>query len=433
MPSGLRQVPALGLAPAGGDSCVPRTNHFATRSLSLFALVLFATLATASPSKYQTGTTRLDLGSLSPGWVLFTAKDGVSYLIDPFGTPMHQWVGPDPDFPTLAGIEPILDAPGHVLALTNDPSFPGCENDCAKGVELDWDGNVVWEYADLERTLHHDMQRLENGNTLFLCSKTIDRPEIAPVPIVDDCLVEVSPTGDVVWEWQTADHYDELDLTDSERQMISDQAAGLNGDWAHANSIDSISSDTPHADPRFRPGNVIISYRHLNLVVVVDRDTDEIVWQNQDSIGQHHAQMIRNGLAGAGNIMVFDNGFGGEYPMIARQNSRVIEIDPLTDAIVFNYTAVDSGLAVWSFFSSIVGSAQRLANGNTLINEGTYGRAFEITPSGSIVWEFVNPTFSNSNGFLSNTVSRYTKVTQSWVAPFAGHPPSAPHGLANAR
>ena len=37
---------------------------------------------------------------------MFTAKDGVSYLIDPFGTPMHSWVGPDPDFPTLAGIEP---------------------------------------------------------------------------------------------------------------------------------------------------------------------------------------------------------------------------------------------------------------------------------------------------------------------------------------
>ena len=41
--------------------------------------------------------------------------------------------------------------------------------------------------------------------------------------------------------------------------------------------------------------------------------------------------------------------------------------------------------------SETVGWAERLANGNTLISESNYGRALEVTSSGKVVWEFVNP------------------------------------------
>jgi hypothetical protein len=32
-----------------------------------------------------------------------------------------------------------------------------------------------------------------------------------------------------------------------------------------------------------------------------------------------------------------------------------------------------------------------LENGNTLITAGVHGHIFEITPSGEILWEYVNP------------------------------------------
>ena len=35
--------------------------------------------------------------------------------------------------------------------------------------------------------------------------------------------------------------------------------------------------------------------------------------------------------------------------------------------------------------------AQRLPNRNTLITETDTGRAFEVTPEGEIVWQFLNP------------------------------------------
>ena len=43
------------------------------------------------------------------------------------------------------------------------------------------------------------------------------------------------------------------------------------------------------------------------------------------------------------------------------------------------------------FFTKGSGVAQRLPNQNTLITETDYGRAFEVTPEGEIVWQFFNP------------------------------------------
>ena len=40
-------------------------------------------------------------------------------------------------------------------------------------------------------------------------------------------------------------------------------------------------------------------------------------------------------------------------------------------------------------FSALLSSAQRLPNGNTLIDEGSAARMLEVTPEGEIVWEYL--------------------------------------------
>jgi hypothetical protein len=72
--------------------------------------------------------------------------------------------------------------------------------------------------------------------------------------------------------------------------------------------------------------------------------------------------------------------------------SRVLEIDPATKEIVWKYQETP----VSNFFSPRISNAQRLPNGNTLINEGWFGRFFEVTPEGAVVWEPVNPYFGGS-------------------------------------
>src|SRR5215470_18262654 len=79
--------------------------------------------------------------------------------------------------------------------------------------------------------------------------------------------------------------------------------------------------------------------------------------------GQHAPTLLDNG-----NILIFDNGvhrLDDPLPF-----SRVIEINPTTNEIEWNY----QDRPVSNFFSPRMGNAQRLPNGNTLINEASFGR-----------------------------------------------------------
>jgi hypothetical protein len=81
-----------------------------------------------------------------------------------------------------------------------------------------------------------------------------------------------------------------------------------------------------------------------------------------------------------GRLLIFDNGTQRSY-------SRVIELDPVTLEVTWEYRADPPE----SFHSKWRGSSQRLPNGNTLICETDAGHVFEVTPQGERVWEFWNP------------------------------------------
>jgi len=93
--------------------------------------------------------------------------------------------------------------------------------------------------------------------------------------------------------------------------------------------------------------------------------------------------------------------------------------------IVWQYTGENSGRPTWTFFTSFVSNAQRLPNGNTLIDEGMNGRIFQITPDGTIVWEYVTPYVSKGSmdgmPFSSSLTYRAQAVPYNWV------PEGTPH------
>jgi len=60
---------------------------------------------------------------------------------------------------------------------------------------------------------------------------------------------------------------------------------------------------------------------------------------------------------------------------------------------VWSYTSKPKS----DFFATIISGAHRLPNGNTIIDEGTEGRFFEVTPEGKIVWEYINPFSFQAN------------------------------------
>lgn len=192
-------------------------------------------------------------------------------------------------------------------------------------------------------------------------------------------------------------------------------ARGHGSDWLHTNAVDY---DPVH-------DLVLLSSPHLSEIWIVDHSTTteeaaddrggrfgkggEILWRwgNPRNYGagddgdrrlyyQHNAQWIDAGLPGAGHVLVFNNGGGrpdGDW-------SSVEELELPLDAgkgfarepgQAFGPTG-----AVWTysdretFFGSFISGCQRLANGNTLICQGPQGRVFEVTPDGTIVWEWWN-------------------------------------------
>jgi transposase InsO family protein len=97
-------------------------------------------------------------------------------------------------------------------------------------------------------------------------------------------------------------------------------------------------------------------------------------------IKQHDPHFLPNG-----RISVYDNRADFADGKILG-GSRILSIDPVTRKV----NTVYQGDARNSFFSNMQGEHQYLPNGNILITEPDAGRIFEVTPSGEVVWSYIN-------------------------------------------
>ena len=214
----------------------------------------------------------------------------------------------------------------------------------------------------------------------------------------------------------------------------------------HINSMSVLGENKwyDQGDERFHPDNLIIDARNANILAIISKETGDIVWRvgpdfNENEatkklgwiIGQHHLHLIPKGLPGEGNLLVFDNGGEGGYGTpnpgaltgvnnARRDYSRVLEFNPITLEIVWQYTPLEAGNLLFTdaskFYSSYISAAQRLPNGNTLITEGSDGRLIEVTPEHKIVWEYINPYFNTILGqFTNNMVYRAYRVPYEWI------------------
>ena len=416
----------------------------------LVCVLTGAVLAFPYPRIFPTSVTLYDPARAYNTFVLFATQEdgpGESFLIDMNGNEVHHW--PRGGLPALM-LNPAVagGARGHLLVQLSaiDPPTGGApagpEFFRNKTIgELDWDGREIWQWGSQAPAgaahQHHDLHRLANGNTLILANVIHPVPGFTLPSITDDAIYEVNPQGEILWKWTASEHLNEFGFTARELQLVK---ATKNPDYLHINAMIPLGPNKwfPQGDQRFDPQNIMLSSRNANFIVIVDRKTGHIVWRlgpdyparSQQKlprpvdqiVGQHNPHLIAPGLRGEGNLLLFDNQGEGGYPPAAMQTnpgSRVLEIDPVKKEIVWAYTGLDSDRAVWTFHSSFISNAERLPNGNTFINEGMNGRFFQVTPSGEIVWEYINPHFTHSNTgggrSLSNAVYRAQPVPYGWV------------------
>ena len=120
---------------------------------------------------------------------------------------------------------------------------------------------------------------------------------------------------------------------------------------------------------------------------------------DQKLFAQHCAHWIEDGLPGAGNMLVFNNGGGRQDGSSYSSADEVIL--PVGDDGSYKkeeYVAFEPYQAKWSygapdkdFYSFFISGCQRLPNGNTFICSGAQSRLFEVTPEGKVVWQYTHP------------------------------------------
>jgi hypothetical protein len=276
-------------------------------------------------------------------------------------------------------------------------------------VKLDKDSRILWK---TQVRAHHAVQVVKDriyalSQVLKPPSRTPDVPSLAGMPYLDESVSILDSDGN-----EKSTHSILHAFANTKNMRLTDEVPFNDRiDALHTNSLDVLDEQNARYIPGAKPGNVLLSIRNLDLLAVMDLDSDTIVWVLRGSWrGQHDAKMLPNG-----HILLFDNQGG----LSKRSRSRVLEITPDTGCVVWSFGGTDKDL----LDSEIRGGAQRLPNGNTLISESTAGRILEVTPEGSVAWEYVNPLRAAGNGHeliasLGLTVSRYDS---SYVA-FLGDP-----------
>lgn len=280
--------------------------------------------------------------------------------------------------------------------------------------EIDWLGNVVrsWFATQLENrvpdgvipvaadTFHHEIYEMPNGDFLTL-STTVravdDFPSTdalgsgarGPANVVTDLLLEFRPDGSIVKQWDLGDILDLNRLAYVNNWGFYDRTEyrnveGGTKDWSHANGLIYDSRDD----------SLIVSVRHQDAVIKVDRESGRLIWILGDPAGwsekfqpyllkpeegvqwpyHQHAPM----LTSEGTLLVYDN---GDYkalpparPIDAADNySRAVEYaideDAMTVRQVWSFGGPGSDLS----YTTFLGDADRLPRtGNVLVTAGGY-------------------------------------------------------------
>lgn len=297
----------------------------------------------------------------------YTENKPGGHFFDMFGNVLHTFSDKRNKYDKWQFIEPYTN--NNFLVIIQ----------CKALFMIDWDSDIKWE---VKGTFHHDISIADDGSIYTVMNGKVLSPKFCTKePIRNDWLVILTKDGKIKRRISFAKMI-------SQNKVLFDAAVNQSPrkynfgpaawDIFHTNTVEIIDRDVFSKNKKlFKKGDVLFCMRNMNLIGVIDVEEEKIVWSwgMNELECPHHPSLLKNG-----NILIFDNGLDREY-------SRVIELNPITEEIEWEY----KGDPPKSFWSSTRGSAQRLPNGNTLIAESDRGRVFEITRDGEILWEFYNP------------------------------------------
>jgi hypothetical protein len=435
-----------------------------------FTFLFFALMSCSVKSQATVGL--IQQNSAEDGYELFAPiKADTTYLIDKCGRRIHQWASPN--FP---GMSVYLLPDGSLLRSANVPN-PVFRGNGAQGGAIekyDWNNNLLWSYtiSTDTQTQNHDIYPMPNGNILLVIWEAIDssvavaagkNPALLLSTLFSAKIEELQTVGTnqatIVWQWRLWDHLiQDFDSTKSNYGVIADHPELVNlnytdsniasKDWIHPNAV----TYNPALD------QVILSAHNLSEIWILDHSTTtaeagahtggvhnkggDLLYRwgnpqvynrgtsaNEVFYTQHNPTWIPAGYPYAGSIIIFNNGLkrpggsassvdiftppvdsNGNYPITAGQ-----PYGPATEAWTYEASPANS------FFSTVMGSAQMLTDGNIVVCEATAGNFFELDSGKNVLWRYINPV--NADTILpqgsvagNNQVFRCTQYASSYSA-----------------
>lgn len=337
------------------------------------------------------------------GLTLMTYYDGAveeyaAQLIDMDGKQLHQWRIPFATHPDLVVAKDVnialskrhkfihgyhVDAEGNLLVVLEITSL----------LKLNKDSELLWK---VDLPVHHSLDVAEDGTIWVLSRRTqVRATETRPymlVPHWEDQVIQLSQDGEVLQTFSVLDSIFNSDYqgilytgTDPRKSLVKHE------DPLHTNDIDIFSEQEAEKFDGVNAGDIMLSFRTVNTVVILDRESKLIKWSITGPFLKQHDPDIDD----EGNLYVYDNRTGIDQLDHAHYQfepqrfgyTRILKIDPVTR----NIETAFEGSKEQPFFSSIQGRVQVLENNNLLIVEPEGGRVFEVdAESKLIVWEYRN-------------------------------------------
>jgi hypothetical protein len=266
--------------------------------------------------------------------------------------------------------------------------------------KMDWCGNVSWQVPTLA---HHAVEKTSEGTYWapgqhHIRSDTRHPPIQAPY--IMETMIEVSADGEVLREIPILDLLYENGLQSELFANNREFDPNPESDVIHLNDVEQIPSELVERFPQFGHGDVLLSLRQPNMLMVVNPDSREVKWfQVGPWIQQHDGDWQADGT-----ITVFDNRFDGTQRGSLFGGSQIVAIDPSDGSTKVLY----GGSAEHVLYTGTQGDHQILENGNILIAEGESGRVIEVTPTGEIAWEYIN-RYSDDKVFRVSDATKYPR------------------------